>query len=103
MLANKCDPQCCLCNVFDDDFAVDNLSSDWDQRSGTWSVAGGELTTTSADALIVTTSADIVFQVLKLNFQHSATGAQVIRGIVAYQDDDNYIFAQVKYDTPADP
>jgi hypothetical protein len=49
---------CCgpNCDIFSDNFAADNLATDWDDRSGTWTVSGGELHVQDANALIVATT-----------------------------------------------
>lgn len=93
---------CCTppdpCALFSDDFAVDNLATDWDDRSGTWAVSAGLLTSTSTDALIVSTTAvpadaTAVYSEVSMSFTATtATG----RLVIAYIDDDNYWFAELQ-------
>jgi hypothetical protein len=89
---------CGNCEIFSDDFSVDNLATDWDDRSGSWAVSGGDLDCTSASALIVTT-ADVtaglngVFAAVKIT---CATTSDIGRLVIAYVDDNNYWFAEVQ-------
>jgi hypothetical protein len=47
---------CCTCVLLRDDFAG-TLSSDWVQVSGSWSISGGNLATSSTSAMVVHTTA----------------------------------------------
>lgn len=95
----QCSP-CCgdPCNIFSDDFATDNLATDWDDRSGTWTVSGGELHVQDADALIVATTevpagADGVYCHCTISLPSSTDTGRVV---IAYDDDDNYWFAELQ-------
>ena len=44
---------CCGCTLWDDTFSVDLIATDYTVVSGTWSIASGNLNTTSTNALIV--------------------------------------------------
>lgn len=90
---------CCCepCEILTDTFATDTIAN-YDQRSGSWSVSGGFLTTTSASALIVsntavpsTLSKVHVFAVLKM-----ASSSDKGRVVFAYVDDNNYWFVEVQ-------
>lgn len=94
-------PGCCCssCQILNDDFYVDNLTADYAQRAGTWTVSDGLLSTSSADALVIANAtvdpADGIFlQTLNCFFSTTASG-QVMRGVVAYVDDNNYLFAEI--------
>jgi hypothetical protein len=91
---------CCgdPCIYFQDDYSVDNLATDYDNRSGSWAVSLDLLITTSTDALIVAntevpTGVSAVFAETQMSFTATtATG----RLVIAYVDDDNYWFAEVQ-------
>lgn len=46
-----CSP-CCTCDYFTDDFAVDDLSTNWTAQSGTWAIGSGKLSTSSTSAIV---------------------------------------------------
>lgn len=47
---------CCACKIrFEDDYSTDRLADDYTVRAGSWSVSGGKLTTSSANALLLVT------------------------------------------------
>lgn len=89
---------CASCDYFTDDFSADNLATDWDDRAGTWAVGSGVLSTTSASALIVTTTESgatatgVYVEVLI----RCATTSDIARVVAAYVDDDNYWFAELQ-------
>lgn len=92
---------CCStdpCAIASDDFSVDNLAGGYDQRSGTWAVGAGVLSTTSGTALVVSNTASpvgltsIYCQVVVRLPDTTA----IARLIVAYVDDSNYWFAEAK-------
>jgi hypothetical protein len=89
---------CCGCKIFSDSFNADRLATKWDSRSGSWSVGSGVLTTTDADALLVTVAevdalTDGVYLSVKITCDsENDSGA----GVIAYVDDDNYWFAEIQ-------
>lgn len=91
-------PCCESCTVFSDGFGTDNLATDYDQRSGTWTVGSGTLSTTSASALLIANTAIPVSQTTA----HAsaavlcATSSDAGRVVLAYSDDNNYWFAEVQ-------
>jgi hypothetical protein len=92
MIGCCCDP----CEVFYDDFSVDNLATDWDDRSGTWTVTGGEVQTASSSALLVAntgwTSEAAAYADAEIQCANNADNARLV---ILYVDDDNYWFAEV--------
>jgi hypothetical protein len=88
---------CCTlaCDIIRDNFTVDSIA-DYDQRVGTWTVTGGQITTASSPAMIIhnTTLRDDIGQV-GTNIFNMANGE--IAGVVgAYVDDDNYLLAELE-------
>jgi hypothetical protein len=90
---------CCQgCTYFSDDFAADNLATDYDDRAGTWTVGGGLLNTTSASALIVANTTHPSGQATgyaKCDVTCAAT-TDIGGPVIAYSDDDNYWYAEVQ-------
>ena len=52
-------PGCCCptCVIFADDFSVDDLSTNWTQQSGTWSIGSNILSTSSDNAVLTCNTA----------------------------------------------
>jgi hypothetical protein len=46
------DCYCPGCVIFADDFAADDLATAWNQRSGSWSISSGVLSTSSSNAVL---------------------------------------------------
>lgn len=93
-------PTCCPqdCDILNDPFTVDNLATDWDDRSGTWAVSSGKLTTTDASAAIVTV-AEMTAGATGAYVRASitcATTSDIGRLIIAWVDDSNYWFCEVQ-------
>jgi hypothetical protein len=86
------------CIIFSDNFSSDNLATDWDNRSGSWSVSGGALSSTSSSALIVTVAeTDGVATGAHLTaLLYMDTTSDIGLLILGYSDDDNYWFLEVQ-------
>lgn len=88
---------CCGCTIWDDTFSTDLTSTDYDIRSGSFVVTGGNLDTTAADSLII---ADTPFAInrgvvrVQISFGAMATGDK-LRIVGAYKDDSNYLVGEV--------
>lgn len=88
---------CCTlaCTILTDNFGTDTIAN-YDQRSGTWTVGSGTLSTASASGLIIsnTTLRDDIGQVV---VSIAGIGTGEIAGVVgAYIDDDNYLLAELE-------
>ena len=91
---------CCPCGdpcaIAADEFDRTAVGSNWDERSGSWSISSNKLTTASASALIVyqAAEADSASMVVSALVELATDGDQV-RGVVAYEDDNNYLFGEL--------
>lgn len=94
-MANCCpcgDP----CGLAADDFDRTTLGDNWDQRSGAWSISGNKLITSDSSGSVIYQAAEAptasmtVTAVVELN-----TDGDQVRGIVAWTDDDNYLFGEL--------
>lgn len=87
---------CCTCVYFQDDFSTDQLSTAYDQRSGSWTVSSGVLTTTSAGALLrCETEGDGKGKVTVKGKLSSTAGSWRVVG--SYVDDSNYLYLEFTY------
>lgn len=101
---NPGDPCCVNCVILEDTFDradSTSLGSDWDERSGDWNITSNTARCSSANSLMVSTvahpdsSSDML---VKVNVQGTAFN-DVARAVVAYTDDNNYLFGQVSFAT----
>lgn len=92
---------CCDCIIYKDSFATDSLSGSWTQESGSWSIAGGVLSTDDHSAVIVANTAhpdgDYQAQFVKAKVRFEFAG-DIARLILAYDDVDNYLFVEFSID-----
>ncbi len=93
-------PCCCGggCQFFSDDFAVDDLATNYTSVSGSWAISGGNLHTASSSAVLTGSTAnpnsDSNTKVsVTVNI---ATDGDTARIILNYQNSSNYWFAEVK-------
>lgn len=91
-------PFCCCCEIAEDNFAVDDLATAWDVRTGTPTISGGLLNFSGGTNLAIHNTAagagvDAVYCAADF-FCSSTTDAG--RLIIAYVDDDNYWFLEGK-------
>jgi hypothetical protein len=91
-------PCCCTgCDIASDEFDRASVGSGWTQVSGSWSISSDRLETSDSDALVIFAtdhpegSSSHHISVLG---QVSDTESK-IRGIVAYDSADDYIFAEL--------
>lgn len=94
MLMYAC--QCCSCIKLNDTYSTDTISSNYDVRSGSWTVSGGRLRTSSSPAMIIHNnsfplSVRVVANLIETTSTNDTTTWRII---VAYYDDDNYLFYQ---------
>jgi hypothetical protein len=94
----SCYPCCDVeCIIWDDTFDTDLTATDYDIRAGSFTVASGNLSTTSTDALIIAdTGFDDASGVVRtqISFGVLAIGDK-LRLIGAYKDDGNYLAGEV--------
>lgn len=87
---------CSTCEISSDDFAVDNLATDWDIRSGTPTVSGGKLNPSAGTNLLINnTAADASTTAVLASIAFTGSNASDVgRVIIAYTDDSNYWFCE---------
>lgn len=85
------------CPIVFDEFSIDRLATAYTARRGSASVAGGVMTTTSSDLLLIrnTRASGSALQAF-VSVKANAPGAKA-RIIGAYLDDDNYLYAEAKF------
>ena len=54
--------ECCGCDRVEDDFGTDTISN-YSQMSGSWSISGGELATSSDNAVLKSTTTGLLYPV----------------------------------------
>ncbi len=96
MLPPPC--ECCdECTLFIDDYSTDRLATDYDTRSGSWNVTGGEVQTASGSALLIADvaygSETACYAIAVIQCINVADNGRVV---ILYVDDNNYWFAEVK-------
>jgi hypothetical protein len=85
------------CTIFTDDFSTDRTGTDYTIVSGTPTVSGGVLTTTSTGFLIVeNTAGSTGHGHAKADIKVSASG-NIIRVVGAYVDSSNYLYMEVTW------
>jgi hypothetical protein len=100
LLPTRC---CCqTCEIFTDDFSTDQLATEYNQRSGSWSVGSGALSTSSSLALLrCETAADGGAMGVHASVSVTlATTSDKGRIVVAYVDDNNYWYAELQPGSP---
>ena len=50
---DSCCPGSPTCTIFADDFSIDDLTANWTQQAGSWSIGSGVLTTASSNAILL--------------------------------------------------
>jgi hypothetical protein len=94
MLVPTC--TCCgNCVIFTDDFSTDRTGTDYTTASGTFSVAAGVITTTSAGALIVENTAGTSGHGRAVVTAKSSAFNGSFDIVGSYVDSSNYLFARV--------
>lgn len=96
-------PCCCGgCAIYGDKFTTDSIAGSWEVLSGSWSAAAGVLSISDTAALIVANTAhplgDYQAQNVKVNVRFDTAG-DIARIVIAYDDVDNYLFAEYWIDT----
>ncbi len=86
------------CTIFTDDFTTDQLATAYDTRSGSFSVSGGELSTSTATGALLVANTAGTSGVGRVTVNVKTTSlSNVVRLIGAYVDDSNYLFAELTY------
>lgn len=85
--------RCCL--IISDPFTVNDLAGNYSQRSGSWSIASGVLTTSSAGAVLRCEVAGVTGHGKATVSVKLDTNGGKARLIGALVDDDNYLFAEL--------
>ncbi len=91
-------PCCCTnCQFFSDDFAVDDLATNYTSVSGSWAISGGNLHTTSSSAVLTGSTANPNSDAnTKVSVTANiGTNGDAARIILNYQNSSNYWFAEV--------
>jgi hypothetical protein len=90
--------RCCCgpdCTIFTDNFAADNLATNYTTVAGSFSVSGGILTTTSAGALLIANTAGTTGHGrVQCDCKLSNSNTK-IRVVGAYVDSSNYLFLEL--------
>ncbi len=98
-------PCCCGtgCTFFSDDFAVDDLATNYTSVSGSWSIGSGVLSIASSSAVLTGNTANPNSDSnTKISVTvNIATSGDMARIILDYQNSSNYWFAEVKAGTGA--
>jgi hypothetical protein len=97
-VANTCGSCCFECLVTSDTFAVDNLATDWDIRSGTATVSGGNLNLSAGANLVINNTpapAGATGVYAGCVFRCTNT-ADLARLVILYEDDDNYWYCEAQ-------
>lgn len=94
-------PGCCCanCTIFRDTFDVDDLTANWDQRSGTWAIAGGEMTVNAGSSVNIYDfpHPDTLPDMYVYASVKGDTEDDTARVIIGYVDDNNYFFGQIRF------
>ncbi len=97
--------KCCGtgCTFFSDDFAVDDLATNYTSVSGSWAISGGNLHTASSSAVLTGSTANPNSDPnTKISVTvNIATNGDTARIILARVDANNYCYAEVKAGTVA--
>jgi hypothetical protein len=89
---------CCSCTIYGDDYTTDKTGTDYTTVSGTFTVSGGELNTSSANATIRTNaaaSAAATAVVAQADIT-CATTSDIGRVYIAYTDATHYVCAELQ-------
>ena len=87
---------CCGCGRVEDDFGTDTISN-YSQMAGTWSISGGELSTSSDNAVLKSTTTGLLYQQLATRFK--STGRKTVKLLGGMTSGIIYIYAQVEFDS----
>ncbi len=94
-------PGCCCesCTIFRDTFDSDDLGSNWDQRAGTWAIAGGNMTVSAGASLNIYNDAhpDAIPEMYVYASMKGTAADDTARVVIGYVDDNNYFFGQIRF------
>ena len=88
--------ECCGCDRVEDDFGTDTITN-YQQMSGSWSISGGELSTSSDNAVLKSTTTGLLYQQLATRFK--STGRKTVKLLGGMSSGIIYIYAQVEFDS----
>ena len=87
---------CCGCERVEDDFSTDTISN-YSQMSGTWSISGGQLSTSSAHAVLKAVTTGLLYQQLATRFK--SPDRKTVKLLGGMSSGIIYIYAQVEFDS----
>ena len=87
---------CCGCERVEDDFSTDTISN-YSQMSGTWSISGGQLSTSSANAVLKAVTTGLVYQQLATRFK--SPDRKTVKLLGGMSSGTVYLYAQVEFDS----
>ena len=87
---------CCGCERVEDDFSTDTISN-YSQMSGTWSISGGQLSTSSANAVLKAVTTGLLYQQLATRFK--SPDRKTVKLLGGMSSGIIYIYAQVEFDS----
>lgn len=86
---------CCQsCTIFSDDFSTDRTGTDYTVVSGSWSVSGGKLSTSSSGALITCNTSGTTGHGATASSLRVTSSGGAGRVIGSYVDSSNYLFCE---------
>ena len=87
---------CCGCERVEDDFSTDTISN-YSQMSGTWSISGGQLSTSSANAVLKAVTTGLRYQQRATRFK--SPDRKTVKLLGGMSSGIIYIYAQVEFDS----
>ena len=87
---------CCGCERVEDDFSTDTISN-YSQMSGTWSISGGQLSTSSANAVLKAVTTGLLYQQLATRFK--SPDRKTVKLLGGMSSGIQYLYAQVEFDS----
>ena len=87
---------CCGCERVEDDFSTDTISN-YSQMSGTWSISGGQISTSSANAVLKAVTTGLLYQQLATRFK--SPDRKTVKLLGGMSSGIIYIYAQVEFDS----
>ena len=88
--------ECCGCGRVQDNFDTDTMSN-YSQMSGTWSISGGQLSTSSANAVLKAVTTGLLYQQLATRFK--SPDRKTVKLLGGMSSGIQYLYAQVEFDS----
>ena len=86
--------ECCGCGRVEDDFSTDTISN-YSQMSGTWSISDGQLSTSSANAVLKAVTTGLLYQQLATRFK--SPDRKTVNLLGGMSSGTVYLYAQVEF------